>query len=104
MTAKEAIKILHKDTSMEAVDELIYHAGFNRDKAIEQIQEAMTMGVEALEKQIPKKSTEVHEKVDKHSSFYCLSFMCPSCETAVIFQLYKPKYCKHCGQKLDWGD
>lgn len=64
----------------------------------------MKNAIEALEKQIPKKPTEVHEKVDKYSSFYSLSFMCPSCETAVIFQSYKPKYCKHCGQKIQWGD
>ena len=52
MTVQEAIKILSKDTSFEAVEELKYYAGFNQDKVIKQIQEAMTMGAKALEKQI----------------------------------------------------
>ncbi len=83
-------------TVQEALDKL--------DKTVTGDLEWKIVLTEALEKQIPKKPTEIHEKEDKYSSFYTLSFMCPSCETAVIFQPYKPKYCKHCGQKLDWGD
>ena len=55
MTKKQAIRILSTETSMAAVEELKYYAGFNADQVIDQIQEAMNMGAEALEKQIPKK-------------------------------------------------
>lgn len=48
MTNEQAIKILSSDTSREAIAELEYYAGFNRDEVIEQIQEAMDMGAEAL--------------------------------------------------------
>lgn len=65
-------------------------------------EEILRMSIEALEKRIPKKPTEIHEVED--GSFYTLSFMCPSCATAIIFQPHKPKYCKHCGQKLDWSE
>lgn len=58
----------------------------------------------ALEKQKPKKVEEFMERTEEFSSFYKLDFMCPSCENATICQPYRPNYCKHCGQKLDWGD
>ena len=51
MDREKAIKILSRDTSLEAVNELKYYAGFNQDKVIEQIQEAMDMGAEALKMQ-----------------------------------------------------
>lgn len=63
MNEQEAIKILSKDTSMETVNELTYYAGFNRDKVIEQIQEAMAMGANALEKQISLK--RILEKLEE---------------------------------------
>ena len=66
------------------------------------VEEALSLAKKALEKQIPKKVIELNEKEDE--SFYCLDFMCPFCKNAVIRQPYRPRHCKHCGQKLDWGD
>ena len=57
---------------------------------------------EALEKQIPKKPTETYEIQD--GTFYRIDFMCPSCNTSVVCQPYKPNFCKHCGQKIDWEE
>lgn len=48
MTREQAIKILSSETTREAIAELEYYAGFNKEKTIEQIQEAMDMGAEAL--------------------------------------------------------
>lgn len=48
MTKEEAIKLLHRDTTRGALAKLEYYAGFNGEKVIEQIQEAMDMGAEAL--------------------------------------------------------
>ena len=59
----------------------------------------LEMAIEALEKQIPKKPTEVDER-----EVGWIAFMCPTCNTAVIGQPYRPNNCKHCGQKLDWSD
>lgn len=87
-------------TVQEAIETIKYASAFNREDSPLTI--ALDMAIEALEKQIPKKPTDIHEVED--GSFYTISFMCPSCDTAVIFQPYKSKYCKHCGQKLDWGD
>lgn len=59
--------------------------------------------INALEKQIPKKPYDVEEREESiENGFYYLGFMCPSCNEPVIGQPYRPKFCKHCGQKLDW--
>lgn len=57
---------------------------------------------DALEKQIPKKPIEIDERED--NNFYYLSFMCPTCNKAVIGQPYRPNNCKHCGQAIDWSE
>ena len=57
---------------------------------------------EAKEKQIPKKPTEINEIA--YGKFYRIDFMCPSCDTSNIENPYKPNFCKHCGQKLDWKE
>ena len=48
MTKEQAIRILSSDTSMEDIHKLKYYAGFNQDRVLEQIQEAMDMGADAL--------------------------------------------------------
>lgn len=48
MTKEQAIRILSSDTSMEEIHNLKYYAGFNQDRVLEQIQEAMDMGADAL--------------------------------------------------------
>lgn len=57
---------------------------------------------EAREKQVAKKPTEFNAITN--GRFYALDFMCPSCNEANIGNPYTPKYCKHCGQALKWGE
>ena len=45
-----AIRILDKETTSEAVRELKYYSGFNEEKTIDAIEEAMQMGADALRK------------------------------------------------------
>lgn len=40
MTIEEAIRILDPETSSEAIGEIEYYAGFNKDKTIEKVNEA----------------------------------------------------------------
>ena len=78
MTIEEAIKLLHPDTTGEGIMELQYYGGFEaKEKVIKAIEEACILACEALEKQIPKK-VNVQKWIDT-------------------------KYCKNCGQRLDWG-
>ena len=82
---------------------------WERDVAIEQLREiGLELGAKmdnvkkALEKQIPKKPSEVYEIED--GTFYRLDYMCTACNSATYGQPYRPKYCKHCGQALDWSE
>lgn len=98
MTIEEAIEMcekLHKLFSVanEAGEELV---------AIKNIPvEYLGFAIEALEKQIPKKPYDVTEK--EYDDFYYLGFICPSCNEAAVYQPYRPKFCKHCGQRIDWS-
>ena len=107
MTPEQAIRILDSETSIIAIEELKYYAGFNRDKVIDQIQEAMDMGAEALHKQVARKP--IHDKP---------YYKCPVCWLILLFDDEIPRiadntsvygdlseidnYCPVCGQKIDW--
>lgn len=54
---------------------------------------ALSMAIEALEKQIPKKPDDTYED--------SLDDECAVCGT-FIFE--RDKYCPRCGQALDWGE
>lgn len=55
--------------------------------------EAVTMAINALEKQIPKKPIFTEDKQFA---------LCPCCDMKGLID--KQKYCDYCGQKLDWSD
>lgn len=53
MTYQEAIRILHPDTTREALEEIRYYAGFRSEEAeLEAINEACVLACEAMEKVI----------------------------------------------------
>lgn len=59
-------------------------------------EEFIEIAVEALEKQIPKKP-----KINLHGTTdYNTKCTCPSCGGFVCTD----KYCRNCGQALDWSD
>jgi hypothetical protein len=58
---------------------------------------SVNTAIDALEKQIPKKSTEY---VDYEFS---VVWTCPTCWRVHITE-WKTKYCSDCGQAIDWGD
>lgn len=108
MDNKQAIKILSKETSLEAVNALKYYAGFNQDKVVEQIEEAMNMGAAALKKQIPKKVGKRKLRKDEIGTPY----YCPECEADINLVHFfrtdgsepeeKVSYCWSCGQAIRW--
>lgn len=75
--------------------------------------EEIEIATKALKKQIPKKPVHDgcfdsegmwHEWNGINGRPYDL---CPNCNTNLCCEMHydnKPKYCKHCGQKLDWSD
>lgn len=55
-----------------------------------------SMALEALEKQIPMKTTLLHE-----TDYDVRHYLCPVCDEWVS---EGANYCYGCGQAIDWGD
>lgn len=65
----------------------------NDEKAVEELK----VTLEALEKQVPIDVDEILKQVNDEE---CVS-SCPACNQLYISNF--DKYCRHCGQKLDWS-
>ena len=48
MSIEEAISILDPETSADAITEIKYHAGFNKEKAIEKVEEACVLACDIM--------------------------------------------------------
>ena len=96
LTPKEAIKILHPDTSRDTLWKIEYYAGFNAEKArLKAVEDACVVACEALEKQIPKKVNNREEHADY------IEGNCPDCDLPVCDV---DNYCSKCGCLLDWSE
>ena len=101
LTPKEAIKILHPDTSRDALWKIEYYAGFNAEKArLKAVEDACVVACEALEKQIPKKPV-FKESTDKHEDG---CWTCPVCGGTVGVYDLRDNWCSDCGMKIDWSE
>ena len=87
MTKERAIKLLSKDTSANEMHKLALE-GLKQGEIIDKLQEAMDMGIEALEKQIPKQLHQYANGTDH----------CPNCDANLTGMGFK--FCVECGQAL----
>ena len=92
MTAEKAIEQLN--SLMNDRENHVHRDDFD-DMFLQDI-EACKMGIQALEKQIPKKIVRFNE------NFYTF-YTCPDC-MKYFNGMVKPRYCSGCGQALDWSD
>ena len=96
----------YEDCNSDKCDdcELCYKQGNNGERI-----ESTNMAIQALEKQIPKKP--VHDGcLDNEGMWHEWNGvngrpydLCPNCNTNLCCEMpydNKPKYCKHCGQRL----
>lgn len=94
MTIEEAISVLEKDRALANFNPI---TGEMRpmDNDCAMSVNALTLAIEALEKQIPEEVTEIH----------CDEYYCPSCgwENNCDQGFIYDEYCPHCGQKIDWS-
>jgi len=91
MTAAEAKRIIHPETTAEALAEI---KGENEKVAV--VDDACLVACAALDKQIPKKPRETR---------YAL--MCANCGHKITEKGCKKlhrNYCKKCGQRILWED
>lgn len=104
MTAQEAHKILHPDTSRDALWKIEYYAGFNAEKErLKAVEDACIVACEALEKQIPKKPNLEGDGYWNGQLVYD-TWICPCCEKGYEVDYEEYDYCPNCGQALDWGE
>lgn len=87
MTESEAIEVFKERLTL--IKE--HYAGEVKD-----YEKALEIGIQALEKQIPKKPI-----IETYR--YTTLFICPYCERKQGIK-YKQYHCIECGQKLDWSD
>ena len=71
---------------------------------IEQRKEALFMGMQALEKQIPKKPDLEGDGYDNDGNLVYDTWICPNCEKHYEVDYDNYDYCPNCGQKLKWGN
>ena len=95
MTAQEAVQRIKNHNEMHSIKE----QGF----AIH-ITEALNMGIEALEKQIPEKPDLEGDGYDENGELIYDTGYCPDCRH--VFEVYydAPKHCPDCGKALDWSE
>ena len=91
MTEKEAIRILSPETTIQALAEIEYYAGFNGQKAkMKAVDEACVVAVKAMRKQEAQEAV-CHDNCDNP----CTSARCPRC-----FEIISNDYCGYCGQRV----
>jgi hypothetical protein len=90
MTAAEAKRIIHPDTTLEALAE------FESENAkVAAVDEACLVACAALDKQIPKKPVSQM----KSGKYGIVIGLCPTC---VGGNNSEYPYCGECGQTLEW--
>ena len=99
MTAAEARRIIHPDTTLEALAEIEYYSGFDGKAAKKAaVDEACLVACAALDKQIPKILTNFAIDNNGYMIYDC---ECPNCGQSHR-ELFLFDFCIHCGQALDW--
>ena len=59
----------------------------------DEFSKVIDIAINAIEKQIPKKPI--------YDNYHRAGYRCPNCNN---INPWGYKHCKHCGQKLDWGE
>lgn len=96
MTYEEAKRILHPDTTREALAEI----GFKgKEKLQDAVDEACLKACAALDKQIPQRPINLS---NAPLDAYCAIFRCTRCKGRLKMKS-KGAYCDKCGQAIDWS-
>jgi len=61
----------------------------------------LKIAIKELEKQIAKKPREKHYEGEGEVPY--IKYKCPSCDGRYSLCDIQDKYCKNCGQKIDWS-
>ena len=92
MNIRDCINIIKNCTMMACEYHIRDRCDYRYDVKENRFETAKNLAINALEKQIPKKATNIIYRMNGYSG------NCPICKRSVI----KMAYCSGCGQKLDW--
>ena len=95
MDIKEAIRILHPDTTHRAL------FGVEGKEAIKLVEEACILACECMKKQIPKIPNFEGDGYWDGQLVYD-TWICPNCDSRYEVDYDEYDYCPNCGQALDW--
>lgn len=62
MTVEEAIRILDPETTKDAINEIKYYAGFNKDRVIDKVDEACIIACNIMKKHLNNKEIVINNK------------------------------------------
>lgn len=112
MNYQEAKRLLHPDTTRDAIWEIV-----DKQEALKKINEACLLACEAMDELQEYKQIgtleEVRDAVEKQKAkkpkgdlHSVPHYRCPNCNS--IVKLYqnskKDEICKWCGQRIDWSE
>lgn len=101
MSIERAIRLLHPDTTIEAIAEIEEYNGLtNKPAAIAAINDACKIACVSMEKDVAK-SIKYNRNYKRNELEY-YTFWCPTCEQNIVNLNVYHKYCPNCGQKLNW--
>ncbi len=99
MTYEAAKRILHPDTTREALAEIEFKG---KEKLQDAVDEACLKACAALDKQILAPPVVLNQKGSKH-------FCCVACGMRLVSEINgelcagrKTRFCPNCGQAIDW--
>ena len=94
MTPQEAIKRIQKHNEI--------HSRAEKGFAV-RITEALNMACEALDYRTPRKPEIEGDGYDDNGNLIYDTGICPVCRERYEIDYETPKFCKECGQALDWS-
>ena len=97
MTNEEVIKNLNQISKM-------YGHKWQKEPQAILISEALSMAIEALEKQIPKKPYYEGDGYDEDGEMVYDIWRCPNCDEKYEYDYDIYDYCPNCGQAIDWEE
>lgn len=92
MTEREAIKRIKECRNTPNFQPYIY------------MNEALNMGIKALEKQIPKKPDIEGDGYGPDGNLVYDTWICPTCGVSYEIDYDDYDYCPACGQAIDWSE
>lgn len=102
MKVENAIEILHPSTTMDALTQIEYFAGFNGKQAkVRAVEEACLIACDSLKRDKAVRPIHVRYKI-KSTGRNIHHMYCGVCGKYNQRVASGDKYCRECGTKIDW--